>query len=125
MREVLVLLAGWLLGLLSPQIVETIGRRYRRPELMRSIYVELDELRYKLLTIRCMIRQHYGTLDREFVTWAAVRAEKYHGALSEQPARKTLLDYSKASDKDLAMDNAARENPRRTPSLRTQALPFL
>jgi hypothetical protein len=125
MKEVLVLLLGWLLGLLSPQIVETIGRRYRRPELMRSISLELDELRFKMVTIRCNVRQHFGNLDREVVTWAAARAEKYQGVLAKQGARKTILDYVKASDKDLAIENAAARDPRRTPSFRKHSLPFL
>ena len=39
---VVIALIAWLLGLLTPQIVERIARRYRRPELMKSIAASIQ-----------------------------------------------------------------------------------
>jgi len=125
MKEVGILLVGWFLGLLSPQIVEHISRRYRRPELMRSVAIELDELRFKLLTVRCNIRMSFGTLDREFVSWAGPRAKAYTGLLADQPARQHLIDFAGYTDKQLEAENATRDYPQRIPSFQKGSVPFL
>lgn len=103
---VTVALIAWLLGLLTPQLVETIARRYRRPELMRSLALELDELRFKLVAVRCNARMNDGTLDRAFVTWAAERANKYAGVLADTPAREILLEHRTYTDPQLRTFNA-------------------
>lgn len=99
---VTLVLIAWLLGLLTPQIVERIVRRYRRPELMKSIALELDELRFKLITVRCNVRMDRGTLDRNFVEWAAMRAKEYQGVQAESPARKILIEHATYTDRQLA-----------------------
>ena len=125
MLEASLLMAGWLLGLFSPQIVERISRRYRRPELMRSIAVELDELRFKQLTVRCDIRLSRGTADREFAVWVSKRAKAYEGVLADMPARKGLIDYETKTEDELKKENLFKDPPEMVLALTKHHVPFL
>src|SRR2546428_8624186 len=64
MRDVLLLILGWLLGTLSPGISESLARRSRRRELIKALAVELHELRYKLALILAQVRSKLGTVDQ-------------------------------------------------------------
>jgi len=123
MTEVALALIAWLLGLLTPQFVEQIARRYRRPELMRSMSLELDEQRFTLLTIRFNLRVRLRQVDREFIAWAALRARNYHGINSDTPARQRFIELEGYDDQRLAALNAPRDD-RRSTWFQKVSLPF-
>jgi hypothetical protein len=67
-RDLLLLLLGWLLGVLSPTIERAILRRRRRDELLRGLAHECHELRFTLAnalfsTRRSMRELDQGTVD--------------------------------------------------------------
>jgi len=121
-----VALIAWLLGLLTPQIVERIARRYHRPELMKSIALELDEVRFKLLTVCHAIRSSKGMLDRDFLEWAGTRAKNYQGVQAKTPTRQHLIDQASYTDEQIANYNAASKRPDDMTAVPQKiALPFL
>jgi hypothetical protein len=56
-------IVGWLLGTLSPGIVEAIARTKRKKQLFASLAQEAHELRYKLALVAHRVRGKYGTMD--------------------------------------------------------------
>jgi hypothetical protein len=53
-RPAIYVLLGWMLGLLSPHLVDLILRPYRRNDLKRSIFIEIEDLKPKLALKRQM-----------------------------------------------------------------------
>jgi len=54
--EILYIVVGWLLGLLSPQLAERITRSRKRKELLDAIVSECQDLRLKLVWIVLFMR---------------------------------------------------------------------
>ena len=66
-KTIIAILVGWLLGLLSPRIVELITRRYRRSELKRSLFIELEGLRVILAANVYNIADNNRAVNRELI----------------------------------------------------------
>lgn len=66
-KTVVAILLGWLLGLLSPPIVELIQRRHRRSELGRSLFIELEGLRLSLAVLTYQQACCNGTVNRQLL----------------------------------------------------------
>ena|SRR5438128_888099 len=77
-KTILSILLGWLFGLLSPAIVGLIQRRYRRSELRRSLFIELEGLRVSLAALIYVIACNDGAVNRELLelTEPILRSDK-------------------------------------------------
>ena len=75
MKSMLLIVLGWMLGLLSPWLADTIQRPYKRSEVKRGIHLELKDLRTKLVAIVLQVSLYKGTLDQEMIRWARQRME--------------------------------------------------
>jgi hypothetical protein len=64
-----VLILGWLLGLLSPTVRDAIKKRRRENEVRIGILTELRDLRLRLASAVGSIERHYGTIDRTLLNW--------------------------------------------------------
>jgi hypothetical protein len=65
----LLLIFGWLLGLLSPAIVDEIRRRRETAAVRAALKSELHELRYRLGLAVYFLRMRFGEVDRDFLVW--------------------------------------------------------
>lgn len=77
--EILFLLIGWLLGLLSPLIVDAARKRRETPALYRTLLQELDDLRYRLVVTVYLVQESRGCLTQEILDWAMPVLEHYEG----------------------------------------------
>lgn len=73
------LMLGWLLGLLSPAVVEEIRRRRRLRLLEQAMAQELHEVQYMMALKAFIIRQRSAKLDNEFLSWFEQIAASYTG----------------------------------------------
>lgn len=80
LTELLYLLLGWLLGLLSPLVVDGARKRRQTPALYRALMRELQDLRYRLVMSVYLIQQSRGRLTPEILHWAIPLVEKYDGS---------------------------------------------
>lgn len=71
------IILGWLLGLLSPAIVNGIQRHYRQREIRQGIVTELEDLRFRMAAAAWMFETRFGTYDRAFVNWLIPILEGY------------------------------------------------
>lgn len=72
--DVLSIILGWLLGILSPVIVSRITRQYKRDDLYKGIMKEVDHIRERLLGNMHLLSHRTGSFDREIAKWLL---EKY------------------------------------------------
>ena len=68
-EKLLLLSLGWLFGLLSPAIVETIKRRRETNLVKVALAAELDEVSYKLALANNILNWHFGTIDHAYLRW--------------------------------------------------------
>jgi hypothetical protein len=73
------LLVGWLLGMLSPAVIEGIRRRRRLKLLERAIALELHEVQYMMALKAFVIRQRAAKLDDDFLLWLEQTLTGYKG----------------------------------------------
>ena len=67
--NLLSLVAGWILGLLSSIITDKRKRRSQKKEVKRGILTELQETQIILIFTCDMLTQRFGGYDRNFLTW--------------------------------------------------------
>jgi hypothetical protein len=90
------LMLGWLLGLLSPAVIEEIRKRRRLRLLEQAMAQELHEVQYMMALKAFVIRQRSAMLDDEFLSWFEQIAASYTGPepskqfISMAQALKTL-----------------------------------
>jgi len=89
LEKVLFLILGWLFGLLSPAIVNSIHKRREAREVKIAILPELHELQHRLALIVYLIENRYGKSNREFIEWIEPIMKGYHGVDSVEDSLKS------------------------------------
>lgn len=93
-EQVVLIVLGWLLALLTTPIVEAIKRRREIRETRSTLLAELNELKYRLAIVAYNIENQYGKLDKDFLKWVYPLVKDYSGpmpAKSMQPVIEKLL----------------------------------
>ena len=103
LKDVLLILLGWLLGLLSPVITTAIKDKREGEILKKALESELQELRYRLMLSVYLVQFKYGTLDHEFFEWAQSILTKYKGINSGDSLLKVLGPLLKLGKNEMAM----------------------
>jgi hypothetical protein len=125
-NEILILLLGWLLGVVSPAIVEAI-RSQRETRVVRSaLREELEDLCRRIALGCHVVRQIHGTVDRKHLEWLK-------GALASFSTLPPLDEsFEKSLELQLSMSDAAlrsltqsEENGQGTPGLKKYSAPLL
>lgn len=118
------ILLGWALGLLSPRIVEIIQRPYRRDELRRSLFLELEGLRITLAAYLFIHAHNNGTINNKLlqVIEPILRTDKFFPEVGDvADAVKSLSGYT---DEQLATLKTITKN-KGALNLKKFQLPFL
>lgn len=74
------LLIGWLLGMLSPAVIEEIRRKRRLKLLGRAIAQELHELQFQMALRAFVFRERAVKLDDDFLSWFEQTVSNYKGS---------------------------------------------
>jgi len=78
-KSILFLIAGWLLGTLSPVIAESIRRSRDATTTHKAIRAELDEIRILATLAAYYIQMRFGTIDRAYLDWVRSVLRSYTG----------------------------------------------
>ncbi|MCB4792748.1 MAG: hypothetical protein LHV68_12810 [Elusimicrobia bacterium] len=124
MENILYLILGWLFGLLGPQIINSISKRYHKNDIKNSIISELKEVSIRLVMNYFQIMLNYGSLDKPILIWIKHHMDNYHGAY---PTSKISEDIKKMLELDDKMLQDAIEKTQDGTNLylKTYFLPFL
>ena len=100
--DFVILVIGWVLGLVSPLLADRIKKPYRRKELLASIMVELKELRVKMAMVAYLMQTKTGNLDRSFLQWLKNSVADYDGPIEPSPPTDVLDRLAELDDAQLA-----------------------
>ena len=101
-NDVLLIIFGWLLGLLSPAIIAIIRDKREAKIIKAALISELQEFRYRLMLNVYLIESKYGTLDHAFFEWAQFILIEYEGVNSSESLLKTIGPLLKMSKDEMA-----------------------
>jgi len=68
-EQILFLFLGWLLGMLSPVVVDAIRRQREVKEIRKALLVELKDLQSRLANTVYLLSLRTGKYDRAFLEW--------------------------------------------------------
>src|ERR1035437_5389346 len=91
MQSLLLILFGWLLGLLAPAIQNRIRRKYRADELRNAIMVELNELKITMAMFAFLMWDHLAPLTDDQLSWLELAFRNYSGSVVNPGSIATIL----------------------------------
>lgn len=81
MTEVVLILLGWILGVLGSLITWRAQRFSDLREVHSGMVAEADELRYRLAVLAVRVALHIGQMDKELLEWYESTTRGYSGPL--------------------------------------------
>ncbi len=125
MENALYVILGWILGLFSPQIIESMQKPSRRIELRQSLFIELEELRHKLAFVAFDLARRTGMLNREFLQWLEPIARSRKHINLNDPSADILKSWLQAPKEGLETFFQSLQEPEVAPGLKKYTLPLL
>ena len=125
LKELGILILGWLLGVLSPLISQRIQRGYRRDELVDALVAEARGIQFRMALLAWRLRQYLLTVDGEFVRWLLPILEGYDGPDRDPKAIKAFQLLRERSDEEIKTGDQALRRPGVSPHLVPLTAPFL
>jgi len=125
LKELGILLLGWLLGTLSPHLSERIQRGYRRDELVEALLTEARGVQFRTALAAWRLRQHLLKVDSEFVRWLQPILDAYEGPDKDPNAIEAFRKLLERTDAQLKAIDGALRRPGVSPRLVAFATPFL
>ncbi len=92
MKELGLLLLGWLLGTFSPVMAALLHRPFARASLRKALSSELHDLRFRLSVIVFQIADRLGTFDRELLEWVRTAMPDERAQGEEVENVRAILD---------------------------------
>jgi hypothetical protein len=102
LRDIIILILGWLLGLLAPVIVEYIREKREIKVIKPALLEELREFRFRLLLLIYRVESKYGKLDKEFFKWAQSILIEYDGINSSDSLLKAIGTILKLTPEEIS-----------------------
>jgi hypothetical protein len=126
MNEVLFIVLGWLFGIISPRLIDSIKSYYERNDFLSAIKTEARDLQYRLSLGSYTIAEKEGQLTREKLIWFKNRISAYEGA---EPKEQILLLVNtllnSENDSELHALNSFNNESQRAISLKNYSASFL
>jgi len=124
--KVLFLFLGWLLGVLSPIIVDAVRRRRELKEVKNALISELQELQFRLATTMYLTSVRIGEYNRSFLQWFQPIIERYRGPLRSDNLVQSIAKQLTWSVEQLAAAAERQKgNPNKGIGLKTHRAPLL
>ncbi len=103
--SIFLIILGWLFGLLSPSIIDSIKNRRRNIEIRKAIISELNEVRFLLAGTIYILSNHSCTHNRKELELLVQIFEKYNGPDPSDIFLSPLKDLLSKNDVELAACN--------------------
>lgn len=102
MNDMAYVILGWLLGLLSPLIVERVSNERRRKEVQKGIMAELIDVKFRMASVVYITATRFGQYDRELINWLIPIFREYQGDSPKENLLKLLEKQAALDDKKLS-----------------------
>lgn len=100
MDQILLIFFGWLLGLLSPAIVEKIKSEYSKKQFFNALCTEFHDLQYRVAIVSFLLGRRFGSLDNEYLAEIKPVIENYKGSEPNKSVAKLIDSLLKAEGKE-------------------------
>lgn len=107
LNSLIILIVGWLLGLLAPVIVDAIKNRREVTKIYVAIRSELNEAAYRMTLASYATSTHLGVANHEFLKWVKDSLFLYQGQEPKESVIKTIEGELLLTPELLASINAA------------------
>lgn len=101
MRDILLIILGWLLGILSPILQENIKQKRDTKKISAAIINELNDLEYRLMLFAFRLFAHIGKMNIYFISWAASVKENYSGPFINEETANAIVRLSALSNDEI------------------------
>lgn len=101
MIEIKYILFGWLLGLLSPTIIDAIKSNYRKKEFFNALCEELHDLQFRIAISSFVLAKHNGKVDKDYLAWLKPIVKNYRGNEPKDAAVGLIDKLIEADDTEL------------------------
>lgn len=96
--EIIYIILGWLLGIISPTITKIITQKTERENFEKIIFNDLKELKKRLAPTPYLIYPKYGKLDKKTFEWLKINSgidfsEGIEKLSKEGSSEEQILDY--------------------------------
>lgn len=126
MNEVLFIILGWLLGVISPRLIDSIKAHYEKNDFLGAIKTEAKDLQYRLSIGSYHIAQRESMLDREKLIWFKEKLSTYEGSEPKEPILLLINSVlNSESDAELQALNSFENEHQRAISLKNYSASFL
>ncbi len=105
-EKVLFLFLGWLLGMLSPIVVDAIRRRREVKEVKIALLTELSDLQFRLANTVWITSIRTGQYNRSFLEWYKPIIERNSYLHKLENVLKTIESNLQMSDEELFLAQA-------------------
>lgn len=102
-EKVLFLFLGWLLGMLSPIVVDAIRRRREVKEVKKALLTELSDLQSRLANTVWLMSIRTGQYNRSFLEWFKPIIERNRYLHKLDNVLKSTTSHLEMSDEQLAV----------------------
>lgn len=119
------LLVGWLLGLLSPAIIESISAKRKLEPIKKQVRTELDEISRQLICITFLCAKDTSNLNTELITWCSKELSRLGSTDETQKIAESLKCFSKKTPSEIqAINNNQATKNFEGRSLKKYELPY-
>ncbi len=66
-KDILLIILGWTMGLFSPLIIEKIKSKKEKSELLKGFATELTDIRLKFAVVAFQLGKKAGEFNKEFI----------------------------------------------------------
>lgn len=101
-NSIILIILGWLLGLLAPLITNKISNLKNKSAIKGGIVTELNEIRYKLVCAVIILEQRFGIFNKELLEWAYPIVEDYKGFYIQLNVSKYIKELQKLTGDQLS-----------------------
>lgn len=105
--DVLYILLGWLLGILSPAIISKISNHYKKIAIQKVITEELKDTKKRLTGIPLKIYSSYGDLSIEHFEWLKRETNNFNDLISDEEEDEKEK-YQKLLKEDIKLENVVK-----------------
>ena len=125
-NAVLLVVLGWLLGVVGPVITDGIKTTYRNAKIRKAVVTELREARFRLASVVYILESRFGTRGRKLLEWALPLLENYKGANPNAKLVELIRKQLELDDNQLAaLAQHTRAEPEGALSVKKNQVPYI
>lgn len=125
-EKIALIFIGGLIGLLGRSIIDANKKKVQKREIQAGIKSELIDVQYRLASVVYSINSHYGTIDKNLLSWIFPIFKEYDGTYADGKLLEALESQLKLNEEQLvAIGKTTKRSEFRALGLRKHATPFL